>query len=282
MRPIASVYGVDFSGAKLAGHNVWVARAEPTGGPVTLRLVELHNLAALAGTAERAPALAHLVGLIRASHAALWGMDFPFGLPVELFDPGTTWRQQLEIVHGWAGDAPGLGHWCLARAKAIGREMHIRRATDTESRTPFDCYHYRIIWQTTFGMSAVLRPLADAPRTAVIPFQYAKLPTADRIVTEACPGSVLKRLGLPHQNYKQPAGGPLTPLRRRTRRAILEEVAGRLEVSPSHRRTIMRNGGGDALDAVIAAIGAWEAYRWADHAAIARHPRYRREGYIYG
>ena len=148
MTPIRSVYGVDFSGAKLAGNNVWIARAEPTPTG-RLRLMELHNVAALAGTAERTPALAHLVGLIRSSRAALWGMDFPFALPVELFDAGTTWRQQLEIVHGWGGDAVGLGRWCVERARSLGREMHIRRTTDTEAKTPFDCYHYRIIWQTT-------------------------------------------------------------------------------------------------------------------------------------
>jgi hypothetical protein len=43
----------------------------------------------------------------------------------------------------------------------------------------------------------------------------------------------------------------------------------------------MRNGGGDSLDAVIAAVGAWLAYRMSNHAAIARHPRYKLEGYLY-
>src|SRR3954451_16332920 len=95
-----SVYGVDFSGAKLAGRNVWVARAVPAhrtrvpfnGHPPSrpvLRLVDLHRLEALAGTADRTPALAHLVGLIGESTAALWAMDFPFGLPIEVMSPRT-------------------------------------------------------------------------------------------------------------------------------------------------------------------------------------------------
>ena len=281
MTPLRSVYGVDFSGARLAGHNVWIARAEPTGGAVPLRLVELHNLAALAGTAERATALAHLVGMIRSSHAALWGMDFPFGLPVELFDPGTTWRQQLATVAGWSGEAYGLGLWCVDRAKRIGREMHIRRTTDTEARTPFDCYHYRIIYQTFHGMRDVLLPLSTDRRTAVVPFQYRKLASADRVVTEACPGSVLKRLRLPHQNYKQPAGGPLTLRRRRTRVAIFDGLTPLIEIDAASRRRMMRNPGGDALDAAIAAAGAWQRWTTADHAAIRRHPRYSREGYLF-
>ena len=54
-----------------------------------------------------------------------------------------------------------------------------------------------------------------------------------------------------------------------------------IDVPAELRRRIMRNPGGDALDAVIAAVGA--ALRWdaLEHRAIARHERYRREGYVY-
>jgi hypothetical protein len=91
----------------------------------------------------------------------------------------------------------------------------------------------------------------------------------------------VKRLKLPHQNYKQPTGGALTARRLRTRRAILNGLAELVRISPSHRRTMMRNGGGDALDAVIAAFGALDGWRAADHPAIARHSRYPREGRLY-
>ena len=98
---------------------------------------------------------------------------------------------------------------------------------------------------------------------------------------EACPASTLKRLGLPHNNYKQPEGGPLTRKRRRTRRAILDGLGAWLEVGAGYRRVMMRNGGGDALDAVIAALGAAQAWREAYHRGIARHPRYPHEGRRY-
>jgi hypothetical protein len=101
------------------------------------------------------------------------------------------------------------------------------------------------------------------------------------VIVEACPSSTLKRLGLPHQNYKQPTGGPLTSKRRRTRAAILRHISEHIDIADRFRRLIMRNPGGDALDAVIAAVGADHAWRAADHAAIARHPRYPREGRIY-
>ncbi|MGH9901025.1 MAG: DUF429 domain-containing protein, partial [Pyrinomonadaceae bacterium] len=88
-------------------------------------------------------------------------------------------------------------------------------------------------------------------------------------------------LGLPHQNYKQPEGGPLTARRRRTRRVILDGLVEHVGITETHRRRIMRNGGGDALDAVLAAVGAAKAWRVADHELIARHDRYPREGRLY-
>jgi hypothetical protein len=115
----------------------------------------------------------------------------------------------------------------------------------------------------------------------VLPFHYRRLPTARRVLIEACPASTLKRLGLPHQNYKQPQGGPLTALRRRTRHRILDGLEVHVLFDAAHRRTIMRNGGGDALDAVLAAVGGLQAWMTSDHHAIARHQRYVREGRLY-
>lgn len=293
---VRAYYGVDFSGAREAGRNCWVARLEPVRasdsrkGSVAARtaplrgplaLVSLQRLEYLCGTPERGPALAHLVELVRTSDAAVWGFDFPFGLPVELFPAGAPWADQFAFLAEWGDDAYGCGLECLRRALVLGDTMHIRRTTDFEARAPFDCYHYRIIYQTFFGMRDVLGPLRASRGTAVLPFHYRRLPTAKRVVLECCPSSVLKRLGLPHQNYKQPQGGPLTRKRKRTRHRLLAGLADFVSIGDRDRRVIMRNGGGDALDAVIAAVGAAAAFHAADHRAIARHPRYRREGYLY-
>src|SRR5204862_8090885 len=122
---------------------------------------------------------------------------------------------------------------------------------------------------TFFGMRDVVNPLRRTSGTAVLPFQYRKLPWARRVVVECCPGSVLKRLKVPHQNYKQPAGGPLTRKRRLTRHAILAWLGRVVRFDDGFRRVMMRNPGGDALDAVIAAVGAAGAVAAADHRAIA-------------
>jgi hypothetical protein len=133
-------------------------------------------------------------------------------------------------------------------------------------------------YQTFYGMCDVLGPLAALRRTAILPFQYRRLARARRVLVEACPASTLKRLGLPHNNYKQPEGGPLTRKRRRSRRAILDGLGTWLEVGAAQRRVMMRNGGGDALDAALGGVQAWQS---ADHCHIARHPRYPREGRLF-
>ena len=150
-----------------------------------------------------------------------------------------------------------------------------------QRKRPFSCFHYRLIYQTFFGLRDVIDPLRQSKGTAVLPFQYRKLPTAERVVVECCPASVLKRAGVPHQNYKQPTGGPLTRVRTRVRHRLLDWLTEHVDLPDRFRRVVMRNPGGDALDAVIAAIGAWRAVASADHAAIAAHSRYRREGRMY-
>ena len=253
--------------------------------PRRLRLEALTSLERVSGSAERDAALAHLVTMIRGSRRALWAIDAPFGLPVELLDAGTGWPELLRRVVDWedagGGDGYAWGLWALERAKSLGGAMHIRRATDRHAKAPFDPYHYRIIYQTYHAMRDVVAPLARVRETAVLPFHYRWLPRASRVVVETCPGSTLKRLGLPHQNYKQPAGGPLAPHRRRTRRTILAGLEPYIEIGAAERRRIARDPGGDALDAVIAAVGAAGAWHAFDHTALARDGRVRREGCLY-
>jgi len=282
-RSFSTVYGVDFSGARLAGRTTWIARTEARGrgGRRRLHLVELTSLERLCGSADRDAALTHLVAAIERSRDALWAIGAPFGLPIEVLDGGMTWPQLLRFVRRWEHDGYDLGLWALDRARALGGPQHIYRATDREARAPFDAYHYRIIYQTYHSMRDVLWPLARVRETAIMPFQYRRLHGARRVVVETCQSSTLKRLGLPHQHYKQPEGGALTPVRRRTRRAILAGLAPHVEIGTAHRRVIARDAGGDALDAVIAAVGARTSWQATDHAAIARHARYRREGYLY-
>ena len=194
-----TIFGVDFSGAKHAGAATWIARVERRARQ-RLRLVALESLESLCGCPDRAGALSHLVTRIRHSRDALWAIDFPFSLPVEILHARTTWPSLLDITHRFDGCGYDFGHWCLARAKARGGPNHIPRLTDAELKAPFSCYHYRISYQTFHGMRDVLRPLSQDPHTVALPFQGDRLRRARRVLVEACPSSTLKKLLLPYQN----------------------------------------------------------------------------------
>lgn len=275
-----TVCGVDFSGAKLAGRATWIARVEPDGEPPRRALAELARLEDLCGTAARATALAHLVTLIDDSRQTLWSLDFPFGLPYEVVGYEAGWPAQFDLIREWDHDGYGLGAECLRRAKALGGPNHIRRLTDLEERAPFDPYHYRIIYQTFHGMRDVLGPLRHDDSTAILPFHYDRR-RPRRLLTEACPASTLKRLNLPHQNYKQATAGRLSARRRRTRQAILAGLEAIVRITPRQRRTLMSDNGGDALDAVLAAVGALRSWAGTDHRLVAKHHLYVREGRLY-
>jgi hypothetical protein len=139
--------------------------------------------------------------------------------------------------------------------RALVGPMHIRRLTYVETRAPVDHYLFRIIYQTFHGIREVPNPLRHLSGTSILPFEYRRLPATQRVLVEACPASTRTRLSLLHKNYKQPAGGPLSSKPLRTRHAILAGLSRHVRFTDGQRRVMMRDGGGDALDAMIAAIG---------------------------
>lgn len=280
-----AVIGVDFSGAAQSGKTAWLAEMHPNeqdaDGPRWV-VSSLSPLGRLARSDDRAAVCQYLVDRILSQNQTLWGCDFPFGLPIELGLGG--WTDQLSHVERFSDGAKEYGRHLVKLSQELGMAMHVRRQTDRETQTPFDCYHYRIIYQTFHGMRDVLFPLVDHLEVAVLPFQYDRLRGkrgADRLVVEACPSSTLKRLRLPHQRYKQSGGKPPEALHRKTRRVILKELSKIVEISDHRRRVIMNDSGGDALDAVLAGLGGWLDWERVNHRAIASHSRYPIEGRVY-
>ncbi len=275
---IRTVIGVDFSGAALAGKNAWLAEFA-VRSDLSLELLHLHSIGQLAKSETREATCNYLVDRISESSQTLFGFDFPFGLPIEL---GLgSWTKQLQHIRQFESGARDYGLALVQRAQSTLDRIHVRRQTDTESRTPFDCYHYRIIYQTFHGMRDVLGPIAKQPETAILPFQYAKASAASRWVCEACPSSTLKRLALPSRMYKQTSGNHLSDDRKQVRQTILAGLRSQVTIRPKHRRIMMDNLGGDALDAVIAGMGVWNSWHRIDHQQTAADKRYPREGYVY-
>ena len=275
---IRTVVGVDFSGAALAGKNAWLAEFA-VQSDLSLELLHLHAIGQLAKNETRESCWQYVVDRISASSQTLFGFDFPFGLPIEL---GLgSWTKQLQHISKFPSGARDYGLALVQLAKSKLEKLHLRRQTDTESRTPFDCYHYRIIYQTFHGMRDVLSRVAKQPQTCVLPFQYGKAAEASRWVCETCPSSTLKRLELPSRLYKQTNGDTLSDDRKCVRREIFNGLKPHVTIHPKHHRIMMQNLGGDALDAVIAGLGVWNSWQHDDHSRIAADKRYRREGYVY-
>lgn len=289
------VFGVDFSGAKDAGNRIWICRAHP--GSEGVRVESVDPLSALpGGTVARDEALRALVLKVIESPRSAWGFDFSFALPraatTAWVPPGAGYGRLLEAVAA-CGDPDTLRARCSAASP--GDEQ--RRLTDDEASTPFSPYNLRIYKQTFHGIADVLRPLRARAEVAMLPFDRlpdvaagdsARLPfnrsasgAAPHVyLMEVCPASVLTALGYPARAYKGAGEQPAEK-----RRAIIAHLTNDGLVHPLARalreQIVSDAGGGDAVDAVLAAVGAWRGYRNHDHAALHADPHYGVEGFVY-
>jgi len=239
------VVGVDFSGARHAGRAIWIAEGSREGD--AFRLVSCLPARALAdGASSREPALAALVQYIAALGDAVVGIDVPFGLPEPLVGaddwPGFVRR----FADRWPDPASFRAD---CRAAAGGREL--RRRCDVEARTPFSPYNLRLHKQAWHGIAGLIAPLVLTGRVVAAPMQ--EVAPGRPVLLETCPASFLKRSG--DGLYKPYKGA--APALRDQRRTILAWLVGRRYLhapSEAHECRILDNTGGDALDAVIAAI----------------------------
>jgi len=290
------VFGVDFSAAKDAGSHIWLCRGHP--GADGVRIESVDPIVALPGGAtDRDAALHSLVQKIVESPRSAWGFDFCFGLPQPVatgIGKGGGAMELSALLAAVAGcaDADEFRRRCVDAAG--GAEL--RRRTDDETATPFSPYNLRTYKQTYHGMIGVLMPLRGRSEIAVLPFDrlpdttdtsgkrlpfhHAASGRAPHIyLMEVCPASVLTALRYPSQGYK---GGDED--NRRQRQELLLRLVNDGLVRPAARdlrNRIVDNESGDALDAVLAAVGTWRGYRGVDHAALRADPVYAAEGFVY-
>lgn len=237
------VLGVDFSGARQAGDHIWIAAGTRSGGRLSLEgcrpARELSG-----GGRDRKSALAALKALLESERRAAAGLDFPFGLPRSLVAE-ERWEDFVRAFPRRYPDAGSFREAC--RRAAAWREL--KRRTDVEARVPFSAYNLRLYRQTYFGIADVLLPLLDSGVARAVPMQP---PAPGKVLlAETCPASLLKRLGL------------YVPYKGRDRRfeharsGIIEWLFTNNLLTIRKKevyRSLIEDSGGDALDAVLAAI----------------------------
>lgn len=261
------VIGVDFSGARQAGDHIWIAVGTQANGRLTLESCRpARDLPG--GARDRHSALAALRAFLAGEKRAAAGLDFPFSLPRPLI-PETRWVSFLHAFPGRYPDAESLREAC--RSAARGREL--KRFTDIAAKVPFSPYNLRLYRQTHAGIAEVLLPLVQSDAARVVPIQ-APVP-GKVLLAETCPASLLKRLHL-YAPYK----GRGEALRDR-RRALIKKLENKgllTEPNKSLSERLVDDRGGDALDAVLAAVVAANLPRLR---GAAKDPVERIEGRIY-
>lgn len=260
------VFGIDFSGSAQAGRGLWIARG--LAGPDALEVESCQPASSLPGSGPaREQSLRALRELIAGEKDAIFGLDFPFGLPATLMG-GADWKAFLDAFPDRYPDEQSFRTSCFQGA---GRR-ELMRLTDSEAKAPFSPYNLKMYRQTYFGIRDVLRPLVREGRARVLPMQGPADGAA--WLLEICPASTLKAMGL-YRPYK--GGGEGKGEARKALLAALEE-AGSLTVPDPLRARIVEQRGGDALDSVVAALAVFRALQTTSY-------RFRREhlleGYVF-
>lgn len=242
--------GVDFSGARDAGNKIWIAEGSSHSDGVAIsRCFPAHDLPD--STTQKDKALAALVTYFADASDAIIGCDFPFSLPAPLIAEA-TWTG---FVQNFARTYPTPDDFrAVCMSAAGGKEL--KRRCDVIARVPFSAYNLRLYRQTWEGIASVIAPLIADDRARVIPVQPSALEKP--ILVETCPASLLKAEDL-YPSYKG-----ATAAHRDARRKILSSLVRRKTLRPlasSLRRAVLDDKGGDALDAIIAAICATRASR---------------------
>jgi hypothetical protein len=250
---VATVYGVDFSGASDAGDNVWVTELDASGDPAVsacqrapAALAEHYEGEPTTARAETMSAIASFGSSLPPTAAV--GFDFPFSVPAAVargaFD-AATWREVVDAVAA-CEDAVAFAERCVQWAQDRTDSTYLQRETDA-SVGALSPYHFFVNAQTYHGIADVLAPLhGDA---TVVPFDDRG---ERQLVAECYPAGTLDELGLHREGYK---GRADAETRRREQNA--DEIGGDvgLEVPDGIRQTVVDDHEGDALDSLVAAVG---------------------------
>jgi hypothetical protein len=267
------VYGVDFSGARDAGANVWVTTADVTADGLRARDCA-PAVDALAGyydgdpTVDRDATLAALRAFVAARDpTATVALDVSFGLPAAVARGALdveTWRQTPAAVADF-DSASAFADACTAwtRDHADGA-TYLKRETDAGTGA-FSPYHFFVKHQTYRAARHVLAPLIEADAVRVAPMDDVggaagagdagtrDDPDRPRLV-EIYPAATLAAVDAHREGYK---GDDAEHRRRRVANLEVLCDAGVVLDDGFPRERVLDDGGGDGLDSLVAAFAAW-------------------------
>ncbi len=246
------IYGVDFSGAKDAGKWIWISKGIADGECLLIkRCFRAVDLPGSGKEPEKClPALRDYV----ARHArALFGFDFPFGLPKELVKQ-TRWEEFILAFPSEYRSANDLRRICFS--KAGNREL--KRLTDLQNRAPFSPYNIRVYRQTYYGITKIIYPLVRDDLGCILPMQRPK--RGKPWVLEVCPASTLKSEGLYGVYKNRRHSGDQSHVRYHILSSI--QATGQLKLAKEDMiDLILADCRGDALDSLVAAFVAFRTLK---------------------
>ncbi len=254
-----------------------MCRAEGVGP--NLRVIDLHRVAKRAGRGVE-DLLAYVGAASVELPGARWiGLDFPFSVTrgVAKHLGHRTWRALVSSWETRFPDAAAFADTCTAISAAISGAKEAKRRTDTIAGAPMSPWNLRLFRQTYHGIR-LLRRLVVTDRVAVLPWDR---PDQGEVrVVEICPAATLLTAGERSQGYKG-----RSPAHADRRKHLIDVTRDQWGVSMGRplADVVVGDRGGDALDAILAAVSA---YHHAARLGPAQHAAIRAEcdlleGHIY-
>ncbi len=269
-QPPEMVHGIDFSGGRSAGNNSWIASGALESG--SLKIDNCRTGSSLPNSStQREPFLDALRDWIAEQESCAIGLDFPFGLPATLVDED-NWHDFVVNFSKRHQDADAFRMAC--QRASPGAEL--KRETDEVNDTPFSPYNLRMYKQTYHGIADLLSPLVQDEEICVLPMMEPE--EGKPWVLEVCPGSTMRAQG--HKvSYKG-----TTQEHRAARTRILKNLQGSGTLTIRAQgvlSNVLRDGGGDALDAVISAYATTGAVLDPDKLLPGEFDGAQVEGHVY-
>lgn len=249
--PKSIIYGVDFSGSQEACKKIWICKSVPTDDG--LQIQKCWNLEKENGPISLGKSLEMLTNFINRNNDSVFGLDFPFGLPVCLLCEN-DWESFVKRFHEQYKDPAQFYDDSHSMV-----EKEPKRLTDIDTKSPWSPIFNYLHKQTYYGIKNVLYPLIRNNSVSIHPMQ--SLEESKPWVIEICPSSTLKFENLDCSFKKK---GKKVKESENNRKLIIQRlIEKKLITKISHEVVVsaVSDREGDALDSIIAAVATYRALK---------------------